>query len=454
MNDTYISLGTAHQVRGGEYFLAYNANVRMIAVLRITSVQERMSVVETVVQMASLRKGDKVKRISASQALALKRQLQILDANTPPLGAEVIVEPDLLAASKGIGFKPSSLAPAPPAPAGPDLSDVILIARATASGVALSWPAPVRSAAGITGYLILRTTNPAELGARLTQQPMPALNYEDHAPLPETAAIYRILAVGNDGATSAQAPSIEVTYTAPAKKFLGKSPAQLKARNLPIYSLALPALRPQPAMPGAMAAPTPPLRAPGPASVAPTPQVPIPPPIPAAPAAAPVPAPPVPAPSPSSVTPVPQVPIPPPIPTAPAMPPVPTPPVPAPPPSGTPAAAPMPANPATTQVAYVPPAPEKLAVAIEGSVAVVKWNPIASKVALAGYVVYRALPGDEKGAPLAGSPTSDTIYWDRTIQEGKTYLYWVTAQTVEGQQSPPSNKFKVDVPKSGAVPFF
>lgn len=86
---------------------------------------------------------------------------------------------------------------------------------------------------------------------------------------------------------------------------------------------------------------------------------------------------------------------------------------------------------------------------------VVKWNPVSSKVPLAGYVVYRAGSTDEQGAPLNGSPTSDLQYRDRSAQEDRTYVYWIVAQTVEGKQSPPSAKSTVKVPKTGgAVPFF
>jgi hypothetical protein len=92
---------------------------------------------------------------------------------------------------------------------------------------------------------------------------------------------------------------------------------------------------------------------------------------------------------------------------------------------------------------------------LEGSTVVVKWNPVSSKVPLAGYLVFRAGSPDEQGAALNGSPTSDLQYRDRSAQEDRSYVYWVVAQTVEGKQGPASAKASVKVPKSGgAVPFF
>ncbi len=112
---------------------------------------------------------------------------------------------------------------------------------------------------------------------------------------------------------------------------------------------------------------------------------------------------------------------------------------------------PPPAAPAATPL---PPAPEKVSVSLEGSTAVVKWNPVPGKN-LAGYLVYRAFPGDDIGAPLMGNPIADTAWKDRTAQEGKTYVYWVVAQSLEGTQGPASSRQTVEVPKSGGVvPFF
>ncbi|MEK7477591.1 MAG: fibronectin type III domain-containing protein [Candidatus Coatesbacteria bacterium] len=101
------------------------------------------------------------------------------------------------------------------------------------------------------------------------------------------------------------------------------------------------------------------------------------------------------------------------------------------------------------------PAPGKVTAELEGSTVVIKWNPVASKVPLAGYLVYRAFPGDDTGAPLNSAPTTDTVWRDRTAKEATTYVFWVVAQTLEGKQSAASAKSKVEIPKTGGVvPFF
>lgn len=93
---------------------------------------------------------------------------------------------------------------------------------------------------------------------------------------------------------------------------------------------------------------------------------------------------------------------------------------------------------------------------LEGSTPVISWNPVSSKVPLAGYVVYRASPGDDQGTPLMGAPIKNLIYRDRGARKGNSYVYWVIAQTMEGKHSPASRKTKkVKVPKSSSVvPFF
>ena len=115
--------------------------------------------------------------------------------------------------------------------------------------------------------------------------------------------------------------------------------------------------------------------------------------------------------------------------------------------------APPPAPAPTPAEAALPVSPAKVTVSLEGSTVVVKWNPAAGK--LAGYTIYRAFPGDDVGAPLNGSPTSDTTFRDRTAQEGKTYVYWVVSQGADGKTSPPSGRQTVEVPSTGGVvPFF
>lgn len=103
----------------------------------------------------------------------------------------------------------------------------------------------------------------------------------------------------------------------------------------------------------------------------------------------------------------------------------------------------------------MPAAPDKVTVELEGSTVVIKWNPVGGRIPLAGYLVYRAMPGDDTGAPLNGAPVNDTMYRDRTAKEGTTYGYWVVAQTVEGKQGARSPRREVAVPKAGGVvPFF
>jgi hypothetical protein len=105
--------------------------------------------------------------------------------------------------------------------------------------------------------------------------------------------------------------------------------------------------------------------------------------------------------------------------------------------------------------AGLPPAPEKVTLSLEGSTVVMKWNPVSSKVPLAGYLVFRAGSPDAPGTALNGSPTSDLVYRDRSGEEDRSYTYWVLAQTVEGKQGPASAKSTVKIPKTGgAVPFF
>jgi hypothetical protein len=92
---------------------------------------------------------------------------------------------------------------------------------------------------------------------------------------------------------------------------------------------------------------------------------------------------------------------------------------------------------------------------LEGSTVVITWNPVASKVPLAGYLVYRAQAGDPAGAPLTAAPINDTIWRDRTAKPGGEYVYWIVAQTVEGKLGSASARQSVSIPKSGgAVPFF
>ena len=95
-----------------------------------------------------------------------------------------------------------------------------------------------------------------------------------------------------------------------------------------------------------------------------------------------------------------------------------------------------------------------MSASIEGTAVVIKWNPAYSKLPIVGYLIYRSFPGDETGATLNSSPTSDTSYKDRTAKEGTTYVYWVCTQGGDGKLSTPSSKQKVELPGASSVPFF
>ena len=353
LNEIYISAGRTHGVREGDYFLAYNPNIRAIAVLKVTAPQERMSVVTPYALFASLRKGDRVRRISPLNAQSLRRQGDAIAEIAPPLSSTVLVERDMQAIADSIGSPLVPPAVPPPvlaAPAGrPAMPGIGLTAKAAGTGMAPAATAPT----------------PGKLKPSSAPETFPP------APVP------------------------------------------------PVPGMAPPA-----------AAPTPGKLRPAseePAPVPPVPASPVPP-VPPVPAGA--------APAPRDAAPLPAAP----------LPAAPTPPAP-PAPDATKAPEP--------EAAATPPAPGKVSASLEGSTVVVKWNPVSSKTPLAGYQIYRAYPGDEQGAPVNTSPVRETFYRDRSPQEGRTYMYWVVAQTVEGKVSVPSTKVKVDVPKAGGVvPFF
>ena len=464
LNEIYINAGGAQGVRLGEYFLVYNPTVRMIAVVQVSSVQERMSAVQPLAQLASIRQGDRVRRISAGRALALKRQIQSLASEIPSLGFDVVVEPSMQAIANSIGTTAgagvsasagtaavppgtfgSGVTPRPsaagPVSGAPDLSDVVLMAKAGDAGATLSWQAPTRGGA-VAGYFIYRTNAPSQFGAKLTPQMLTGLSFEDRTMQPGVAYTYRLTAMNAASAQNALCPSVEVTWTPPGGGKVASVTARLIApvANATIGApIGAPLAAPVPAPPApAPAAPPAPRPAAAPAAP-PAPPAPTPPPTPPVPATPPPPAPGV---SPSGETPRPSA--------AGAAPRAPAPPA-AP---AAPAAAGAPAAPGAEVPADVP-APERVTAELEGSTVVVKWNPVASRVPLAGYVVYRAFPGDDVGAPLNSAPTKDTVWRDRTAKEGTTYVFWVVAQTLEGKQSPASAKQKVEVPRSGGVvPFF
>ena len=505
--DTYINVGSAQGAQRGDRFLVWNQTVRLIAIVKIQSAQDRMSTVSTEAQMAAIRVGDSVKRITPDVAAEMRKKMEALGGYAPELGTTVEVDPNILAISRSVGFakppestpsapqgggtSPAIKAGAPSAPrgetspamavSGPDVSDVMLLANATAKGISISWTAPA-SGSPQAGYNIYRSNSASTLGTLLTPQPTTAFNYDDNSMPAGTPCYYRLAGVGAGGAISSSLPSLEATWTAPvAGSFgMGGSDAAIKASSLPLFAnVPVAATKPAPAIPAPKVAP----KAPALAVPVPVPAIPIAPPpmatppgIPAVPAAA-VKKPPLPSAPPAPAVPVPAVPaIPAPIPAAaqsvPAVPPVPAiPPIPAAPavpklpampvpsaPVAAPVPIPVPATSAPKTEAAAdntaPPPPERTSAYIEGSTVVVKWNPAFSKIPIVGYMVYRSFPGDETGAPLTSAPINDEQYKDRTAKEGMTYVYWVCTQGADGKLSPPSGKPKVEIPKSTGVPFF
>jgi len=497
--EIYINAGTFHGAKIGDYFLAYNAAVAAAALLRVEGVQDRMSNVTIVAQLAALQVGDRVKRVTEHSAALLKKNMEQVVGLAPPLGTGVVVDEEMLRISRSVGTFPvgGEGAPVPaggmgaPVPAGgmappvrtkaapPDLSDVMLLAKGTAKGINISWTSP---AAGTPsgGYTIYRTTNSSQRGAALNPQPVSGMAYDDMAVQDGVTYVYRLAGIAADGTPSVQLPSLEAAWNAAQGGVKARSlspfsgaaaPAASTAAPVPVAAAASrpaapPAPAPVPAAPPIAGAPkpaaTPPALAPAPVPAAP----------PAAGASKPA-APPAPAPVPTA-PPIagapkpaaPPVPVPAPVPAVPplaaAPKPAATPPAlaPAPVPSAPPVAAPAPAPAATPPTApptadtAAPAAPEKVSVSIEGSTVVIRWNPVSSKTSIDGYIVYRSYPGDETGAPLNSSPTEDSVYKDRAAKEGSTYVYWVCTQAADGKLSNPSSKQKVEIPKSSAVPFF
>ena len=478
--DTYINAGAAQGVRFGDRFLVWNPTVRLIAILKVQSVQDRMSTVSTEAQLAAIRAGDNVKRITPEVAADMKKRVEALGGYAPELGSTVEVDPNIIAISRSVGFaipptdspSISVSATAKPLKSGPDVSDILLLAKAAEKGLGLSWNTP---AAGnpSAGYNLYRSTVAASTGDLLNPQPMPDFTFNDETVQEGITYYYRLAGVGAEGVTSTGMPSLEATWTAPKTGTMGfgGKEASIQAISLPLFIKA-------PVKPAAPGRP-PKTRAGAAASIPPAPAM-APPPTPVAAAipAIPAPTPAVPAPAPAALAPVPSpssspavdansaksagksglplagAPVAPPVPAAapvPAIPPVPAPSTPKPAPAPVPAATPPPAEPPPTAAV---PVPEKVSVSIEGSTAVIRWNPAYSKAPIAGYMVYRAFPDDQTGTALTSDPTSDTTYKDRSAKEGLTYVYWVCTQNAEGKLSSPSNKAKAEIPKSTGVPFF
>ena len=510
--DTYINAGAAQGVKPGEYFLAFSPTVRTIAVLRVISCQDRMSAVETRAQLASLREGDRVKRISENSAKALAAQIIALSGFAPPLDSEVVISPEMARVAEKVSGKAPETAPPAPTALKPR-EEMPLLAKAGGKGVEISW-APVE---GAKGYLLFRSDDPALLGSALTPAPTRDLNFADR---PEKAGtyFYRLLAEGSDGSRGMTAPSIEVEYT-PARigiMGMGGAPAQAKAKALPPFSM--PAAAPPQALETVLLAKTdgksvdiswaaiggansyllsrterpeqlgkPLMKSPvatlkfsdrppksgvyiyrlvahaadgSRSKMAPSISVDY-----TAPRGGIMGI----AGSPARVSAVSMEAFD--VSTAPvieeaavapkkekqakaAPPPAPAPAV-APPPGIEPKEIAREEEPAgdEEEAEGLPPTPEKVDVKLEGTTVVIKWNPVASKTPLAGYVVYRAyLRG--AGYPLTDVPVRSTTYRDRSAKPGTTYEYWVSSQTIEGRTSESSPRRAVEIPTSGPIPFF
>ncbi len=466
--ELYIGLGSAHRVSAGDYFLAYNPAVRAVAVIRVVRVQDRMSTAEPLAQLASLRNGDNVKRITARSALSLARQIESLTAGAPPLSSSVLVDADLLAASRALEGKaapgaPASAVPAPAVPTAglPDMAGVTLAAETSDAGIRIIWRAQAQDPASIAGYAIYRSGNLKDAGSKLADLPAAATHFEDTTEMEKGTYIYRLAAIDTQGRESASFPSIEVNYSPAKKKMLiGKKGPQIKTKSLPPFinpAASIPAVAAQAS--AAAVVPVQAAAAPVQAVAAPAAPTPAPVPLPApeaapAPAAVPLPAAEAAAAPAAGAALPPAAPTPPlpaevaaPLPAA-ALPPMPQA---AAPPDSSP---PLPAEQAQPSAATLP-APARFSARVEGTTVDMSWNPIPTKEKLAGYLVYRGAPGDDDGAPLNSKPVSKTSYRDRSAEMGESYYYWVVGQTVEGRLSEPSRKVKVDMPKSkGVVPFF
>jgi hypothetical protein len=72
--------------------------------------------------------------------------------------------------------------------------------------------------------------------------------------------------------------------------------------------------------------------------------------------------------------------------------------------------------------------------------------PGSSSVAIEGYRVYRAFSGTSAFQLLNSALEIQTSYVDSTIQNGKTYDYWVATVDTSGAESAPSNSITVSIP--------
>ena len=72
-----------------------------------------------------------------------------------------------------------------------------------------------------------------------------------------------------------------------------------------------------------------------------------------------------------------------------------------------------------------------------------KWDP--SKYPVAGYNVYRGFQNDSP-VKLTATPLTTSQYTDTTVEAGRTYSYYVTAVTLNGAESGPSEILSATIP--------
>jgi hypothetical protein len=75
------------------------------------------------------------------------------------------------------------------------------------------------------------------------------------------------------------------------------------------------------------------------------------------------------------------------------------------------------------------------------------WDaPATSADAVAGYNVYRSLSGVSSYQLVNSGVNATTTYTDNTVQDGQSYVYYITSVDSSGGESTPSNAFDVTIP--------
>ena len=72
--------------------------------------------------------------------------------------------------------------------------------------------------------------------------------------------------------------------------------------------------------------------------------------------------------------------------------------------------------------------------------------PVSSPDAVVGYRVYRSISGAPSYQLLNSAANPGTAFIDTTVQNGQSYVYYVTSVDVAGVESVPSNAFDVTIP--------